>query len=149
MPIFRNWNKDLDSITEKTQTSTFFENKNYKIVHQKKTPIFMNGKVFKMWLVRFVVASLVIFVVLKISESWIFEMDESKLNPKKLKHFKDDVENDPLVLLRRYEREFFATHREPTLRNRRCDACRIVAHNFDVAFENAEEQLLGSSSTNL
>ena len=104
----------------------------------------MNGKVFKMWLVRFVGTSLVVFVVLKFSESWIFELDQSKTDPTKLEHLRDDIENDPLVSLRRQERIFFATHREPTLRNRRCDACRIVAHNFDVAFENAEEQLLGN-----
>ncbi len=98
-----------------------------------------------MWLVRFAGASLIVFVVLKFSESWIFDWnDVDNPSTKNLKHSVDDVETDPLVLLRRHERTYFANHPEPRLRNRRCDACRIVAHHFDVAFEIAEEQLLGT-----
>jgi hypothetical protein len=107
----------------------------------------MNVKIIKMWLVRFAGASLIVFVVLKFSESWIFDWSDSdnpSKDPKHREHSIDDVEIDPLVLLRRHERTYFANHPEPRLRNRRCDACRIVAHHFDVAFEMAEEQLLGT-----
>jgi len=64
----------------------------------------MSVKSIKMWLVRFAGASLIVFVVLKFSESWIFDwndVDNPSKNLKHREHSVDDVETDPLVLLRR------------------------------------------------
>ena len=101
----------------------------------------------KMWLVRCVGCSLVVFVILKFSESWIFDLSDGENGPQTLEHSTDDVEKDPLVSMRRHERAHFLSHREPPIRNRLCDTCRIVAHNFDLAFEAAEEKLLGKLKT--
>ena len=75
----------------------------------------------------------------------MFETSEAENKAQILEHSIDDVEKDPLVSLRRHERAHFLSHREPPVRNRLCDTCRIVAHNFDLAFEFAEEKMLGNT----
>ena len=97
---------------------------------------------FKTWLTRIIGGSLILFILMKLSESWIL-IDRTESETDRLSH--DELELDPLVQLRRHERLFYASHHEPTVKNRQCDACRIIAHHFDVAFEAAEEMILGKT----
>ena len=98
---------------------------------------------FKTWLIRIVGGSLILLILMKLSESWIlFDRIESETDRRK--HL-DELDLDPLIQLRRHERLFYASHHEPRVKNRQCDACRIVAHHFDVAFEAAEEMILGDA----
>ncbi len=88
---------------------------------------------------RWVLTAFSVIALLKLSESWLFGLG---FREPQIPHL-DELDLDPLVALRRHEREFFQTRREPLVKSRRCDACRSIAHSFDMAFAEEERDILG------
>jgi len=91
---------------------------------------------------RWIFTAFTAIALLKLSESWLFGLG---FREPQLPHL-DDLDLDPLVALRRHEREFFLTRKEPLVKSRRCDACRSIAHSIDVAFAEEERELLSKWS---
>ena len=85
------------------------------------------------YLFRFISCFLLFaFLFLKATHSWIFDSASAWLGEAK---YASDHENNEEFLM--FDDD------EPSIKSRRCDACRIIASRVDVGLELAEARLLG------